>query len=99
VGPGPQTLSASAFLNPDADETAHIFGLDSALQRLLALQSQRPVDVPPTLAELSARQELLELVQVSFRGMTTVDGGRGNADAKSGRKLSALAPWFIGPVS
>ena len=56
AGSGPQTLSAFALPNSDADETAHIFGLDSKLQRLSSLQSERPNDVPTTLEELSARQ-------------------------------------------
>ncbi|HWO38249.1 MAG TPA: hypothetical protein VNO32_56470, partial [Candidatus Acidoferrum sp.] len=34
AGSGQQTLSAFALPDPDANETAHIFGLDSKLQRL-----------------------------------------------------------------
>ncbi|HEY2469997.1 MAG TPA: hypothetical protein VGI45_19425 [Terracidiphilus sp.] len=90
AGPGPHTLSASAFPNPDADETAHIVGLDSALQRLLALQSQRPTDVPPTLAELSARQELLELVQVSFLDVDSVLAELANEQSELGSIRTAL---------
>ena len=72
AGSGPQTLSAFALPNSDADETAHIFGLDSKLQRLSTLQSDRPSDVPTTLEELSARQELLESVQASFLDVDSV---------------------------
>src|SRR6202167_6375243 len=72
AGSGPQTLSAVALPNSDADETAHIFGLDSKLQRLSSLQSERPNDVPTTLEELSARQELLESVQASFLDVDSV---------------------------
>ena len=72
AGSGPQTLSAFALPNPDADETAHIFGLDSKLQRLSTLRSERPSDVPTTLEELSARQELLESVQASFLDVDSV---------------------------
>jgi hypothetical protein len=72
AGLGPQTLSSYALPNPDADETAHIFGLDSKLQRLSTLQSERPSGVPTTLEELSARQELLESVQASFLDVDSV---------------------------
>jgi hypothetical protein len=72
AGPGPQTLSAYALPNPNTDETAYIFGLDSKLQRLSTLQSQRPTDSPTTLEELSARQELLESVQASFLDVDSV---------------------------
>jgi hypothetical protein len=46
--------------------------LDSKLQRLSTLQSERPSDVPTTLEELSARQELLESVQASFLDVDSV---------------------------
>jgi hypothetical protein len=72
AGPGPRTLSAYALPNPNTDETAHIFGLDSKLQRLSTLRSQRPTDSPTTLEELSARQELLESVQASFLDVDSV---------------------------
>ena len=67
-----QTLSASEVPNPDANETTHIFGLDSKLQRLSTLRSERPSDVPTTLEELSARQELFESVQASFLDVDSV---------------------------
>lgn len=90
TGPGPQTSPAYTLPNPDADETGHIFGLDSKLQRLSALQSQRPSHTPTTLEELSARQELLESVQASFLDVDSVLAELANEQSELGSIRTAL---------
>lgn len=49
--------------DPDAEQTARIFGLDSRISELRALRAQRPADGKPTFEEILIRQELLESIQ------------------------------------
>lgn len=61
-----QTPPASQIpsLDGNANQIAHLLNLDSQLQRLVALRTQRSPDAAPTMDELSIRQQILETVQV-----------------------------------
>jgi hypothetical protein len=63
IGQAPSTLQISS-LDSNAAQIAHLLNLDSELQRLVALRALRSPDSPPTMDELSIRQQILETVQV-----------------------------------
>lgn len=56
--------AAISSLDGNAAQVAHLLDLDSDLQKLVALRAVRTADAPPTMDELSIRQEILETVQV-----------------------------------
>lgn len=61
-----QTPAASQIPSLDANawQVAHLMNLDSDLQLLAALRAHRSSDSPPSMEELTIRQQILETVQV-----------------------------------
>ncbi len=66
-----QTTDASQSVSPRPDPIASILDLDTTLAQLRAAQSQRACSAPPSLAELVARQQLVESI---LAGSLDLDG-------------------------
>jgi hypothetical protein len=63
--PVPAADDGQAAALASAQQTAHILGLDSSMQKLLQLQTEREANTPLTAEERSLRLELLESIQIA----------------------------------
>jgi hypothetical protein len=64
VPAGSQESAPAVHVDPGAAQIAKLLKIDSELQRLADLRAQRVVGGPPTMDELTLRQQILESVQV-----------------------------------
>jgi hypothetical protein len=53
------------LMERESEQVAQILGLDSRIQQLRALRTQRPDGSPATLEEISIRQDLMEQIQIA----------------------------------
>ena len=74
----------------DANETAHILGLDSKVRELRVFQEQRPSGTKPALEEIVLRQEVLELIQAASLDVDGVLAELSNESALLGSLRSSL---------
>lgn len=64
VPAGSQESAPAVHIDPGAVQIAKLLKIDSELQRLADLRARREVGGPPTMDELTLRQQILESVQV-----------------------------------
>jgi hypothetical protein len=61
---GSRESAPALHIDPGVAQVAKLLKIDSELQQLADLRAQRAVDAPPTMDELTLRQQILESVQV-----------------------------------
>src|SRR6202166_5175634 len=88
--PAPPTQGSQSLTTLSAEQTAHILGFDSLLQRISALQAQRACDSPATLEELTIRQQLLEAVQTAALDLDGVLGEISNEEGELSNLRTSL---------
>ena len=68
----PSEAPPRAALDQNSAQLADLLGLTPVQQKILLVQSQRPCSSPATIEELTARQELLESIQISSLDVDSV---------------------------
>ena len=74
----------------DSEQTAHILGFDPLLKKLATLQTERACGSPPTLEELTIRQQLLEAVQTAALDVDSVLGEISNEEGELSNLRTSL---------